>query len=80
MTVIRYINNGSEPVSAGGVTVPAYDQLIRNEFVQALDALAGKSLKVLVDGVELTEDLVPSNAPVVSVTSKVTKPVVIETE
>lgn len=60
-TVIRYINNTNNDVVAGAHTVPKFDQLIVHEFIPALDALAGKTLQVLVDGVELTPDLVPAN-------------------
>jgi hypothetical protein len=62
-TVIRYINNTNQDVVAGSFTVPKHDQLIVNDFIQPLDALAGKSLLVLVDGVELHPDLVPANIP-----------------
>ena len=60
-TVIRYINNTDTDVVAGEVVVPKYDQIIVNEFIPALDALAGKNLTVLVDGVILSPDLVPAN-------------------
>lgn len=59
--VIRYINNNNSDVVVGDNVVPAYDQIIVHEFIPALDALAGKSLVVLVDGVQLTSDLVPAN-------------------
>jgi hypothetical protein len=62
-TVIRYINNTEQDVVVGEFTVPKHDQLIVNDFIQQLDALAGKTLLVLVDGVELHPDLVPANIP-----------------
>lgn len=67
-TVIRYINNGPEDVVAGKYVVPKFDQIIVNDFIQPLDALAGKKLLVLVDGVELHADLVPINMPTASLT------------
>jgi len=60
-TVIRYINNTDTDVVVGVNLVPKFDQVISHDFIPELDALAGKTLQVLVDGVELTADLVPAN-------------------
>ncbi len=72
MSVFRYINNSDKDIISGAYLVPAYDQLMFSESQPVLDALVGKTLVGLVDGVE-----VESAKPVeVEKPSKQTEPVV----
>lgn len=59
MPVIRYINNSDEDITVGDITVNALDQVISRTFIKELDKLAGTKLLILVDGSELTPDMVP---------------------
>ena len=59
MTVIRYINNSEQALVVDDIEIAALDQIISKVFIPKLDKLAGKELLVLVDGTELTEDMVP---------------------
>lgn len=62
---VRYINNSDKDVISGTYTVPAYDQLVFSEPQPVLDALIGKSLIGLIDGVEMTPAPVEVEKPVV---------------
>jgi hypothetical protein len=65
--VYRYINNTAKDIISGAYLVPAYDQLIYNEPQPVLDALVGKTLVGIVNGVvtevQVKAEKVPTPAP-----------------
>ncbi len=71
MSVYRYINNSSKDIVSGAYLVPAYDQLIFNESQPVLDALVGKSLVGVINGM-VVEDIINEPEEIITESEEVT--------